>query len=185
MSGLVKGGGSYIYLNIKEGKLIHKNKQGEVETYDGVGGRIDKVEFVKDEYEGKPYEKANIYISHVDQNFILQMRVDSGYFRNFCNALKNGDVKQETFIKPAYSKDSNGKSVATCFVSQNGKYLKHAHTKDNPGDLPQLEKVTFKGETKYDNAKQLEYWKNWLSKAVGENVPPVPEATEDETDLPF
>ena len=45
MSGLVKGGGSY--LNIKEGKLIHKNKQGEVETYEGVGGRIDKVERIK------------------------------------------------------------------------------------------------------------------------------------------
>lgn len=42
MSGLVKGGGSYIYLNIKEGKLIHKNKQGEVETYDGVGEELTK-----------------------------------------------------------------------------------------------------------------------------------------------
>lgn len=27
--------------------FIHKNKQGEVETYDGVGGRIDKVERIK------------------------------------------------------------------------------------------------------------------------------------------
>lgn len=185
MSGLVKGGGSYIYLNIKEGKLIHKNKQGEVETYEGVGGRIDKVEFVKDEYDGKTYEKANIYISHVGENYIVQMRTDSGYFRNFCNALKNGDPKQETFIKPSYSKE-NGKTTATCFVSQNGKYLKHAHTKDNPGDLPPLEKITFKGETKYDNAKQLEYWKNWLSKAVGENTPPVPETEEsDDSGLPF
>jgi hypothetical protein len=185
MSGLVKGGGSYIYLNIKEGKLVHKNKQGEVETYDGVGGRIDKVEFVKDEYDGKPYEKANIYISHVDQNFILQMRIDSGYFRNFCNALKSGNPKGEVFIKPAYSKE-NGKTNATCFVSQNGKYLKHFHTKDNPGDLPQLDKVTFKGETKYDNAKQLEYWKNWLGNAVGEEVAqPVKDVSKEETDLPF
>ena len=76
--------------------------------------------------------------------------------------------------------------MAGCFVSQNGKFLKHAHTKDAPGDLPQLEKVTFKGETRYDNSKQIEYWKNWASKTfAGEATQTQEQEDGDASDLPF
>lgn len=185
MSGLIKKTEGVTYLNIKEGKLVSK-KNGVLETYDGVKGTISKIEFIKDEYEGKPYEKAAIHISYVDENFILQMHVDSGYFRNFCNALKSGNPKEEVYIQPSFKKDDRGKSMAGCFVSQNGKFLKHAHTKDAPGDLPQLEKVTFKGETRYDNSKQIEYWKNWISKVFTGEATQTQEQEEDgATDLPF
>ena len=112
MSGLIKKTEGVTYLNIKEGKLVSK-KNGVLETFDGVKGTISKIEFIKDEYEGKPYEKAAIHISYVDENFILQMHVDSGYFRNFCNALKNGNPKEEVYIQPSFKKDERGESVFT------------------------------------------------------------------------
>lgn len=184
MSGLIKKTEGVTYLNIKEGKLVTK-KNGVLQSYDGVKGTITKIDFVKDEYEGKAYEKAAIHISNVGENYILQMHVDSGYFRNFCNALKSGKPKEEVYIQPSYKKDEKGKTMAGCFVSQNGKYLKHAHTKDAPGDLPQLEKVTFKGETRYDNSKQIEYWKNWISKTFEEATPTQQEEDADDSGLPF
>ena len=103
MSGLIRKGEGVTYLTIKEGKLSTK-KNGVVEIYDGVEGTITKVDFIMDEYEGKQYEKANIYISNSGQTYILQMHVDSGYFRNFCNALKAGKPKDTVYIQPSYKK---------------------------------------------------------------------------------
>lgn len=186
MSGLIRKGEGVTYLTIKEGKLSTK-KNGVVEIYDGVEGTITKVDFIMDEYEGKQYEKANIYISNSGQTYILQMHVDSGYFRNFCNALKAGKPKDTVYIQPSYKKDENGKTSAGCFISQGGKYLKHAHTKDNPGDLPPLETVTFKGEKRYDNSKQITFWKDWLKGVFGEDVvsnEPEQEVNDD-SGLPF
>ena len=182
MSGLIKKQEGVTYLNIKEGKLVTK-KNGVVENYDGVQGVIQKIDFVKDEYQGKTYEKASIHINNVGETYILQMHVDSGYFRNFCNALKNGKPREEVYIQPSYKKDDNGRTSAGCFISQGGKFLKHAHTKDNMGNLPPLEKVILKGETKYDNIKQIEYWKKWIAETFKEELKP--DAEEEETDLPF
>lgn len=184
MSGLIKREGA-TYVSIKEGKLVVK-RNGVAETYDGLQGTIIKVDFVEEEYQGKKYEKANVFVSNADDNYILQLHVDSGYFRNFCNALKSGNPKEAVYVQPSYKKDENGKTSAGCFISQGGKYLKHAHTKDNPGDLPQLEKVTFKGETRYDNSKQLVYWKAWLASVFGEVAEHEAEdAGEESSDLPF
>ncbi len=183
MSGLIRRGEGVTYLNIKEGKLATK-RNGVIATYDGVEGTITKVDFVKDEYEGRHYEKLNVYINNEGETYVLQMNVDSGYFRNFCNALKSGKPKEILYIQPSYKKDENGKTSAGCFIKQGGKYLKHAHTKENMGDLPQLEKTVFKGETKYDNSKQIAYWKNWLTSVFGV-VEQQPSVQEEETDLPF
>jgi len=185
MSGLVRRGEGVTYLNIKEGKLATK-RNGVVEIYDGVEGTITKVDFVTDEYEGRKYEKLSLYIKNGEETYVLQMNVDSGYFRNFCNALKSGKPKETMYIQPSYKKDENGKTSAGCFISQGGKYLKHTHTKDNMGDLPPLEKTVFKGETKYDNSKQIAYWKNWLTSVFGEQVTEQqPSTEEDDSGLPF
>jgi hypothetical protein len=54
------------------------------------------------------------------------------------------------------------------------------------GRSSQLETVTFKGETRYDNSKQIEYWKNWISKTFNGEATQTQEQEEDgATDLPF
>jgi hypothetical protein len=115
-----------------------------------------------EEYNGEHYDKAKITIIDGAERFLLQMNVDSGYFRAFCNALRSGDPTAEVRIKPNYQV-VDGKKKSSCFVEQNGKSLKHAFTRDNPGDLPPVEKVMFKGKEAYDGSKAMAYWKNWLS----------------------
>jgi hypothetical protein len=164
MSGLQKNQNlNATYVNIKEGSLVVKTKDSMLETYDSLEGVISRVEFLVDEYEGKKVEKCKFYVNAIGQLFILQVKTNSGYFRGLCNSLASANSPKETLkIIPSFRKDEKGKPKSTCFVEQNGKFLKHAFTKENMGELPDLDKVTFKGEVQYDNTKQIEFWKNWL-----------------------
>lgn len=190
MSGLVneekKG---IIFLNIKEGKLVSKKENGELESYDGVRGTITKIEFVKDEYEGKEFEKARMTIRYGDDVYMLQMKLDSGYFRGFCNSLKSGNPKEEVYIKPSLSK-VDGKNSATCFVKQGNTFLKHAYTRNNMGDLPELKVINFGGKTLYDNSEQLDFWKKWLDSSINTQSTIIENETIEQSkdfddDLPF
>lgn len=193
MSGLIneekKG---VIFLNIKEGKLVSKKETGEIETYDGVIGTLTRIEFVKDEYEGRSFEKARITMRHKDEVYMLQMKLDSGYFRGFCNSLKSGNSKEEIYIKPSLTKDEQGRNNATCFVKQGNSFLKHAYTKNNMGDLPELKVVNFGGKTLYDNTEQVAFWKKWLDSVINTNSNPTQEPSQNieqindfDDDLPF
>lgn len=159
--GLEKNQGKLIFVNIKEGKLYTKPKDGEIQFFDKLSGTITKVEFAEDEYQGNKYEKAKFLMVDGDDKFLFQVRTDSGYFRGLCNKLKTGDPAKPLKISASY-KVENEKPQTTCFVEQNGKSLKHAFTKDNPGDFPQLEKISFKGNDMWDGTKQIQYWKDWL-----------------------
>ena len=181
-------GGTFV--NIKQGTLViaKKNEQGEPdpETFASIKGVIFKVEFIEEEFKGKKYEKAKIYLTSENKNYILQMGTDSGYFRGFCNSLKSGSPTKELTITPS-SKEVNGKNQTTCFIEQNGKFLKHFYTKDFNGDLPPLEKVEFKGVVHYDNKKQIEFWKKWLTERFEDtlDVSVEPEITKAPDELKF
>lgn len=159
--GLEQNSGKLIFVNIKEGKLYIKPKDSEVQFFDALSGVITRVDFQNETYQGQDYEKCKLTIVDGDDRYLLQIRTDSGYFRGFCNSLKSGEPTHRIRCAPFYKKE-NDKTQTTFFVSQNGKTLKHFHTKDNPGDLPQVEAITFKGKTGWDGTKQIEYWKNWL-----------------------
>ena len=193
MSGLQKNQNlNATYVNIKEGSLVTKTKDGIIESYDSLEGVIEKVEFLTEQYEGKNVEKAKFYINAIGEVFILQVKTNSGYFRGLCNSLASSLTPKDMLkIVPSFKKDDKGKPKSTCFVGQNGKFLKHAFTKENMGNLPDLEKVTFKGEVQYDNTKQIDFWKNWLFDIYNFNTKVVETAIIDEDDddyiddLPF
>lgn len=159
--GLENNQGKLIFVNIKEGKLYIKPKDGEIQFFDKISGTIVKVEFSEDEYQGKKYEKAKFLIVDGSDKYLLQVRTDSGYFRGLCNKLRSGDPTKPVKISASY-KMENDKPQTTCFVEQGGQSLRHTFTKDNHGDFPQLEKISFKGNDMWDGSKQIQYWKDWL-----------------------
>lgn len=150
------------FVNISNGQLYTKEKDKERQYFTDIDGTITKVEFKDEEYQGQHFEVAKITLIDKDDRYILQMRTDSGYFRGFCNSLKSSPNPTEKINIAPSSKEKDGKPQTTCFVKQYGRPLKHAHTKDNPGDLPQVKEVTFKGKTQWDGTDQINYWKNWL-----------------------
>jgi hypothetical protein len=173
---------SLIYLNLKEGKIVTKEKDSMV-TYASITGKITEMEFVEDEYNGKKYEKAKVFITADNKQYCLQMRTESGYFRGLCNSLKSGKPTELVLLSPN-SKVVNGKPVTTIFVKQEDKWLKHFHTLENIGDMPELVKVEFKGNVHYDNSDQINYWKNWATKTFAYGGKPAT-FIENEEDAPF
>lgn len=193
--GLEVNTGKLIFVNIKEGRLYVKPKDSEVQFFDALSGTITKVEFANEEFNGSKFERAKFTIVDGEDRYLLQLRTDSGYFRGLCNSLRTGHPTEPIRISASYKED-NGKPQTTCFVQQYGQTLKHSFTKANPGDLPQLEQITFKGQTAWDGTKQIEYWKNWLKsinwtheavvpKTVKVEIPEASAVIEPIDDLPF
>jgi hypothetical protein len=192
MSGLQKNQNlNATYVNIKEGALVTKTKDGVLESYDSLEGIIEKVEFITEEYEGKKIEKAKFFVNAIGELYILQIKTNSGYFRGLCNSLASATAPKDMLkIVPSLKKDDKGKPKSTCFVVQNGKFLKHAFTKENMGELPDLDKITFKGEVQYDNTKQIDFWKTFLNDIYNLSLKSfqTDNTEDDETyidDLPF
>jgi len=178
--------GKLTFINIKQGKLVVKERDKEAVFYSDIFGYITKVEFKDDEYNGQKFEVVKFFIQDMQEKFCLQMRTDSGYFRGLANSLKTGNPKEKFLIKPNF-KEVDGRPRTTCFVTQEGSVLKHAYTLSNMGDFPPAEKITFKGAEVWDSSKQTTFWKNWfLSESwfsgFEENVPleqPVKELKKD------
>ena len=99
MSGLQKNQNSNAtYVNIKEGSLVVKTKDGILESYDSLEGVIDKVEFITEQYEGKNIEKAKFYVNAIGDVFILQIKTNSGYFRGLCNSLASSNAPKDMLL---------------------------------------------------------------------------------------
>lgn len=162
--GLSNTTGGITYLNLKEGKFARKNANGDIELFDAVDGLITGIEFQDDEYNGTKFRKLKLTLEDESQKYLVQVRTDSGYYRGLTNSIANADINQPVKLIASSKLGDNGKPQTTIFVNQNGKALKWKWSKDNPGELPELEKVKVKGQMVYDNSKQLEYFeKFWLS----------------------
>lgn len=161
--GLENNSGGGTFVNIKEGKLYTSKKGEDKKFFDAIRGTIVSVKFEQDSFDGTAFEKATFTIADGNDKYLLQMRTDSGYFRGLCNSLKSGNPTERTKFTPSYKKEEGETPKTTFFVEQNGKTLKHTHTRDNVGDLPPLEQVTFKGKTQWDGSNQIVYWKDWLN----------------------
>jgi hypothetical protein len=174
--GLSNNIGSITYLNLKEGKFARKTANGDIELFDAVDGLITSVEFQDDEYQGTKFRKLKLVLEDEGQKYLVQVRTDSGYYRGLTNSIANADISQPVKLISSSKLGENGKPQTTIFVNQNGKAMKWKWSKDNPGDLPELEKVKVKGQFVYDNSKQLEYfekfWKTlFTSKPTEEDSP--------------
>lgn len=174
--GLSNTTGGITYLNLKEGKFARKNANGDIELFDAVEGLITGIEFQDDEYNGTKFRKLKLVLEDEGQKYLVQVRTDSGYYRGLTNAIANADIKQPVKLIASSKLGDNGKPQTTIFVNQNGKALKWKWSKDNPGELPELEKVKVKGQMVYDNSKQLEYFEKFWKGLITSERPTEEEA---------
>lgn len=167
--GLENNSGSRTYVNIKEGKLF-VGKGDERKEFTALTGYITDLEIKQDEYQGEKYDVLLITVVDEGDKFLLKMRVGSGYFIGFCMAIGNADLRYKISIIPNL-KEEDGKKKMTCFLTQKigdekGKALKWTWSKDNPGDLPPLNKVRFQGKDKWDGYEQTEFLKGYLMHVI-------------------
>jgi hypothetical protein len=188
--GLNSNQSSSIYLQISNGKLVRSfssptpksvsrtNKVGKEvheEFYDSLTGHVKGISTKETEY-GKFWV---INVNDGESDYTLSTNYSGGYAVSFLKAIPNADLSRVMTITPKIMVDGD-KRNSVMFINQDGKGLKHYWTKDNPGQLPNLEKIKIKGKDTWDDTKRLEYLENFVKDLFNSKVEPA-SAVDEET----
>lgn len=181
-----------IYCNASEGYWKFKDNNGIVQQMGSYEGFLIDINITEEEYQGAKYEKLSLTVQDGEEKVLLQMKLDSGYGRGFCQCISSADLSKKIEFTPSY-KEMDGKKLASLFLRQGATVLKWSWTKDNPGDLPKMIKTKVKGKEVWDNSEQLDYFKKTLLQDIKPKLKPSaaepePEPVEeagDPNDLPF
>jgi hypothetical protein len=187
--GLNNNQSSSIYLQISNGKLVRSfsspttksvsrtNKVGKEvheEFYDSLTGYVKGISTKETEY-GKFWV---INVNDGESDYTLSTNYSGGYAVSFLKAIPNADLSRVMTITPKIMVDGD-KRNSVMFINQDGKGLKHYWTKDNPGQLPNLEKIKIKGKDTWDDTKRLEYLENFVKDLFNSKVEPASAVDED------
>lgn len=177
------------YVSIKKGKVaIWDRERKEDDLYDYVEGTIIGVKFEMKTIENKPKEFCNLNIVDGEDTFIVQLPINSGYFRAFVNGLKSGNHKNKVRLVPTYSEEGTMKN-SSMFVSPAGDMQKAYPwyaTKKDMKDVPLAKSIPVNGEMVTDRTEQNEYWKKWLTELQwtpeieAASITPMPTKASDE-----
>jgi hypothetical protein len=187
--GLNNNQSSSIYLQISNGKLVRSfssptqksisriNKVGKEvheEFYDSLTGYVKGISTKETEY-GKFWV---INVNDGESDYTLSTNYSGGYAVSFLKAIPNANLSRVMTITPKIMVDGD-KRNSVMFINQDGKGLKHYWTKDNPGQLPNLEKIKIKGKDTWDDTKRLEYLENFVKDLFNSKVEPASAVDED------
>jgi len=111
------------------------------------------------------------------QVYTLQLSYSNSYALNILKILPNADLAKEMKVQPA-QKIEDGKTKSSLFISQDGKTLKHAYTKDNPNGLPPLEEKTVRGQKVLDDTDRLAFLYEMVQTDI---LPKLPRESSSET----
>ena len=167
------------WIKIKEGQFVYWNGKEE-ERYNEFQGVLTDVFFKRDEYQGKEFDEALFTFMHEGEKYILSMRCDTSYFRQFCNLIRNSEIGKKVWVKPKME-ILNGKRKGSIFVKQNDTWLKGFYTKEKPGDLPQAEIIEVGNQKIYNNFLQIECWKAYLKDSLQQST----QENDPDDDIPF
>ena len=104
-------------------------------------------------------------------NFIQQMACHY-YGLAFCCMAPNIDYTKKVYFSAAFQEaTATEKQKGSLFIKQAGKNLKWYFTKDDRKDLPQIKKITFKGQDHWDNTEQQAYFIKMLETTIKEKIP--------------
>jgi hypothetical protein len=190
-----------MYLSILQGKIAQRvpeptatsqprttklGKQVHEEIFDSVSGHITSVSTKDGEY-GK---QLLITLEDDGQRAVLQMAFSSGVASSFLKALPNVNKDEKATLRPKMDrKDDIERTVL--WISQNGKGVAWAHTKDNPNGLPEMKKIKVKGKESWDDSDQLDYFENTIIPAFENTIIPAfmngqtTSVSDEDEKLPF
>jgi hypothetical protein len=145
------------FVNIKKG-FFHATIDSEEVKVNTITGFLRGIEIKQDSFEGKPYEKLCLTMEDEERTYLVQMKFNSGYANGVLMTLRNIDFSQQVSFQASYKETPKGKE-AKMWVSQGGKNVKWAWTRDNPGDLPQWKTVTINDKETPDKTDQMRFLK--------------------------
>lgn len=179
------------YYNVSMGKIVKPLGKEAPENMEGVTERVNAkgvtVYEIHSDYivgklvglelrqpdEGKEEFGAELFLTlkHSSGKMaILRMKWDSAYGRCFMLTIPNIDLSREFELEPyQYLNQKKGKKVSGLNLFQDGEQKEWAYgTKANPGGMPQLKEITYKGKKTWDNTEQLAFLEGKLKELIQE-----------------
>jgi hypothetical protein len=181
-----------IYYSIYDGKICRQfreptansktrtNKNGRQvfeEFYDFIDGVITSIT-TKDGDFGKFWI---ITLLDSGQTQTLQVQYSSGFANGFLKALPNVNLAEKVKLIPS-TKMEGDKKKSTMFINQHGKSIKWFFTKEEPHELPPLEKKKVKGKEVWDDSEAQEFLEAYVRDHI---VPKLPKGISEDIDVPL
>lgn len=155
-----------MWFNASKGKFA-TGKGEDKHEYDFIEGTVSAIEFSDDSYDGNDFRKLTLTLLDGDMVMKFGVNASNGYARQILMKLPNCDLSKPVKIQLSYEEETK---KAGAFVNQGGTSIKQFWTKENPGNLPQLEKVVFKGKEQWDGAKQSAWLEDFILKHVASKI---------------
>jgi hypothetical protein len=150
------------------GKTEKKNDKWEVtEKYNSVDGHLKGIEYSSYEYEGETKWKVSMKLVDPDGTITQLESNFNGLIYGILNALRGCKpdlIEINVWLgKAKVINGKEGKRYASAGVLNNGEKIGWHVPYDQ---LPQPEKVSFKGKTVTDDTAVVEYWKNVIDSEI-------------------
>lgn len=172
-----------------EGAVSRKNKK-DVEVWELHYDSLNNVKIIGIEKKvgdfGASYE---VKLKDFDRDFILNLPYSGRVTNGLMFRLPNINLSEEVALKIFKDKTTD---KAILFVTQGGKTVPAAYTKDSPNNLPPMVQRKVKGVDTWDDTAQSEFIEAMIVKDIqpklARSTPPqglTPEQEENSQDLPF
>ena len=161
----------------KEERTVHEL------FYDSVTGKLINIRKREGGKYGPTWEFDFVDGGEV---YTLQLSYSNSYATNILKMLPNVDLTKEMKVQPS-QKIEDGKKKSSLFISQDGKTLKHAYTKDAPNGMPPMVQVMVKGQPQWDDTDRLIFLEEMVNRDILPKLPKdaaaAPAATEGTGEL--
>lgn len=155
----------------KDGNTVHEF------VHDQFNGHLQSASIVEVEFGGKPQKRWKLVFADAKATYVLSLQYTSGYAKTLVMALcsEKFDARMPVTIKP-YSfppKDNPKKTIIGTTVFQFDQKLERPYCSPRDPEpagrtlLPELEVLQVRGQTVYDDTKQMEFIVNEFTTKVG------------------
>lgn len=129
---------------------------------DNVTGRITKLSVQSKEFHGEELRQLVVSLTYVGHNVNVTMKEGDRYWRAFMLRLPNVKLLDEVTFAPFDFESKEGNRIIGMNLLQHTEKVPPVWTKDNPGELPPMQRVVYKGKERADFTAQDE----WLNQNV-------------------
>lgn len=142
----------------KENRVVHEMEYTDLE------GIITKVELREHEEFG---QQLCIDVSDEKSVYQMQLPLSSSHADVFLNKSENIDFKKPVHFAPyQFTPKGEEKEKRGMVIKQNGEKVESKWTKENPGEIPELEKKKVKGKEIWDNSKRIDFYVETVIPAI-------------------
>lgn len=142
----------------KENRIVHEM------VYTDLEGTITKVDLREHEEYG---HQLCVDVTDGKETFQLQLPLSSNHADVFLNKSANIDFKKPVCFSPyQFTPKGEEKEKRGMVIKQNGEKVESLWTKENPGDVPELEKKKVKGKDVWDNSKRIDFYVETVIPAI-------------------